>query len=37
MHSTIAYFFEKSGTYSLSEDSTQHAHGALEPFLVPPA
>ena len=34
--STVAQFYKQYGTCALAKDSTQHAHGALQPLLVPP-
>ena len=37
MHSTVAYFSKQCGTCALTKNSTQHAHGVLQPLPVPPA
>ena len=37
MRSTVAQFCKQCGTCALTKDSTQHAHGALQPLPVPPA
>ena len=37
MRSTVAQFCKKYGTCALTKDSTQYAHGALQPLPVPPA
>ena len=37
MRSTVAHFCKQCGTSALTKDSTQHAHGALQPLPIPPA
>ena len=37
MLSTVAQFCKQYGTCALMEDSTQYAHGALQPLPIPPA
>ena len=37
MRSTIAQFSKQCGTYAFTKDSTQHAHGALQPLPIPSA
>ena len=37
MCSTVAQFCKQCGICALTKDSTQYAHGALQPLPVPPA
>ena len=37
MRSTVAKFCKQCGICALTNDSTQHAHGALQPLPLPPA